>query len=105
MVVWSSLNLPSKIRKGSGDPCICIIDLCHKQKSGSCSRFLNVVLTPLFVMKLQFMHAVHESGGKRRMAGVAEKRVALAVKEDTWKLGYQDVKACQLEFIAGLVSR
>ena len=38
------------------------------------------------------------------MAGVAEKRVALAAKEATWKIGYTDVKACQLEVIAGLVS-
>ena len=41
---------------------------------------------------------MRESGGKRRMAGVAEKRVALAAKE---KIGYTDVKACQLEVIAG----
>ena len=38
------------------------------------------------------------------MAGVVEKRVALATKEATRKLGYEDVKACQLEVIAGLVS-
>ena len=38
------------------------------------------------------------------MAGVAEKRVALAVKEAMWKLGYEHVKASQLEVIAGLVS-
>ena len=38
------------------------------------------------------------------MAGVAEKRVALVAKEDTQKLGYEDMKACQLEIIAGLVS-
>ena len=38
------------------------------------------------------------------MAGAA-KRVTLAAKESyTWMLGYEDVKACQLEFIAGLVS-
>ena len=38
------------------------------------------------------------------MAGVAEKKAALAAKEATRKLGYKDVKACQLEVIAGLVS-
>ena len=38
------------------------------------------------------------------MASVAEKRVALAAKEATLKLGYGDLKACQLEVIAGLVS-
>ena len=37
------------------------------------------------------------------MAGVAEKRVALAAKETTRKIGYTDVKACQLEVIAGVV--
>ena len=47
---------------------------------------------------------MRESGGKRRMASVAEKRVALATKEATRKIGYTDVKACQLEVIAGLVS-
>ena len=36
------------------------------------------------------------------MAGGAEKRVALAGKEVTQKLGYEDVKACELEVIAGL---
>ena len=36
------------------------------------------------------------------MAGVVEKRVALVAKEVTWKLGYEDVKAYQLEVIAGL---
>ena len=50
------------------------------------------------------MRAVRESGGKRRMASVAEKRAALAAKEATWKIGYTDVKACQLEVIEGLVS-
>ena len=44
---------------------------------------------------------MRESGGKRRMAGVAKKRVALAAKE---KIGYTDVKACQLEVIAGVVN-
>ena len=38
------------------------------------------------------------------MAGVAEKRAALAAKEATRKIGYTDLKACQLEVIAGLVS-
>ena len=38
------------------------------------------------------------------MAGVAKKRAASAAKEATRKLGYTDVKACQLEIIAGLVS-
>ena len=38
------------------------------------------------------------------MAGVAEKRAALAAKEATRKIGYTDVKSCQLEVIAGLVS-
>lgn len=38
------------------------------------------------------------------MAGVAEKKVALAMKEATWKLGYEDAKACQLGVIAGVVS-
>ena len=38
------------------------------------------------------------------MAGVAEKRAALAAKEATWKIGYTDVKACQLKIIAGPVS-
>ena len=38
------------------------------------------------------------------MAGVAEKRAALAAKEATRKLGYTDVKTCQLEVIVGLVN-
>ena len=38
------------------------------------------------------------------MVDVAEKRAALAAKEATRKLGNTDVKACQLEVIAGLVS-
>ena len=46
---------------------------------------------------------MRESGGKRRMAGVAEKRAALAAKEATRKIGYTDVKACQL-VIAGAVN-
>ena len=37
------------------------------------------------------------------MAGVAEKKTALAAKEATRNIGYTDVKACQLEVIAGLV--
>ena len=47
---------------------------------------------------------MRESGGKRRMAGVAQKRAALAAREATRKIGYTDVKACQLEIIADLVS-
>ena len=47
---------------------------------------------------------MRESGGKRWMAGVAEKRVALAAKEATRKIGYTDVKACQLEVRAGVVN-
>ena len=42
---------------------------------------------------------MRESGGKIWVVGVAEKRVALAGKEATRKLGYEDVKACQLEVI------
>ena len=38
------------------------------------------------------------------MAGVAEKRVALAAMEAMPKLGYTNVKACQLDVIAGPVS-
>ena len=38
------------------------------------------------------------------MAFVAEKRATLAAKEATRKIGYTDVKACQQEVIAGLVS-
>ena len=51
---------------------------------------MNVILTSLF----KFTRAVRESGGKKRMAGVV-------AKEATQKLGYEDVKACQLEVIAG----
>ena len=40
---------------------------------------------------------MRESGGKRRMAGVADKRATLAAKEATRKLGYKYVKACQLD--------
>ena len=47
---------------------------------------------------------MRESGGERRMACVADNRVTLAAKEDTLKLECEDVKACQLEVIAGLVS-
>ena len=47
---------------------------------------------------------MRESGGKRRMAGVAEKRAALAAKETTRKIGYTNVKACQLEVTAGVVN-
>ena len=35
-VVWRSLTPPSKIGKGSGEPRI--IDLCHKQNSGSSNQ-------------------------------------------------------------------
>ena len=42
---------------------------------------------------------MRERGRKGRMAGVAEKRAALVAKEATRKLGYTDVKACQLEVI------
>ena len=38
------------------------------------------------------------------MAGAVEKRVALAAKEATRKIGYTDVKTCQLEVIAGPVN-
>ena len=44
---------------------------------------------------------MRESGG---VAGVAEKRIALAAKETTRKIGYTDVKTCQLEVIAGVVN-
>ena len=44
---------------------------------------------------------MREIGRKRRMAG---RRVALAAKEATRKIGYTDVKACQLEVIAGVVN-
>ena len=37
-VVWHSLTPPSKIGKGSGEPCI--IDLCHKKISG-CSSYIG----------------------------------------------------------------
>ena len=47
---------------------------------------------------------MRESGGKRQMAGVADKRAALAAKGATRKIGYTDVKACQLEVIAGVVN-
>ena len=89
----SLATLPSKIGKGSGEPRI--TDLCHKRNSGNYNQ-LPDQLTSLFVTS----RAVRESGRKRRMAGVAEKRVALAVKEATGKLGCEDVKACQLD--AGL---
>ena len=45
---------------------------------------------------------MRESGGKRQIAGIAEKRAALAAKEVMRKLGYEDVKACLVEVIAGL---
>ena len=47
------------------------------------------------------MHTVCKSRGKRLVVGVAEKRVALVAKDTVQKLGYEDVKACQLEVIAG----
>ena len=102
MVVWRSLTPPSKIGKGSGEPRI--IDLCHKQNSGSSNQISERNSYIIFVTSLQHTRAVRESGGKRRMASVAEKRVALATKEATRKIGYTDVKACQLEVIVGLVS-
>ena len=61
-------------------------------------RFLNVILTSLFYVIPIYTRCAR----KQRMAGGAEKRVALAGKEVTRKLGYEDVKACQLEVIAGL---
>ena len=99
MLVWRSLTPPSKIGKGSGEPRI--IDLCHKQNSGSSNQISERNSYIIFVTSLQHTRAVRESGGKRRMAGVAEKRVA---KEATRKIGYTDVKACQLEVIAGVVN-
>lgn len=66
-------------------------------------RFVNVILTLLFVASLQIMHTVRKSRGKRRMAGVV-KRVALAVKEDAQKLGYKDAKPRKLEIITGILS-
>ena len=101
-LVWRSLTPPSKIGKGSGEPRI--IDLCHKQNSGSSNQISERNSYIIFVTSLQHTRAVRESGGKRRMAGVAEKRVALAAKEATRKIGYTDVKACQLEVIAGVVN-
>ena len=63
-------------------------------------RFLNVILT-------SFCHVItnyaRESEGKRLMAGAA-KRIDLAAKEAAWNLGYEDAKACQLDFIAGVVT-
>ena len=38
------------------------------------------------------------------MAAGAEKTVTLAAKEAVWKLGFEHVKACQLDVIAGVVS-
>ena len=98
-VVWRSLTPPSKIGKGSG-----VTDLCHKQNSGISNQISERNSYIIFVTSLQHTRAVRESGGKRRMAGVAEKRVALAAKEATRKIGLTDVKACQLEVIAGPVS-
>ena len=101
-LVWRSLTPPSKIGKGSGKPRI--IDLCHKQNSGSSNQISERNSYIIFITSLQHTRAVRESGGKRRMAGVAEKRVALAAKETTRKIGYTDVKACQLDVIAGVVN-
>ena len=59
-------------------------------------RFHNIILTT----SSQFTCAVQESREKRRMAGIAEKRVALVAKEVMQKSGYEDVKACHLEFMS-----
>ena len=96
-LVWRSLTPPSEIGKGSGEPRI--IDLCHKQNSGSSNQIYerNSYIT-IFTLS-QFTRAVRDSLGKRRVAGVAQKRVALVAKKATRMLGYKDVKACQLEVI------
>ena len=94
-IVWRSLTPPSKIGKGSGEPRI--IDLCHKRNSGSSNQVSERNSYIIIFTSSQFTRAVRESGGKGRMAGVAEKRAALATKEVTRKLGYEDVKVCQLE--------
>ena len=50
-VLWRSLTPPSKIRKGSVEPCI--IDLCHKQNSGSSNQIYERNSYIIFVTSLQ----------------------------------------------------
>ena len=76
-LVWRSLTPPSKIGKGSGEPRI--IDLCHKQNSGSSNQISERNSYIIFVTSLQHTRAVRESGGWP--LSVAEKRAALAAKK------------------------
>ena len=62
LVVWSSLTPPSKIGKGSGEPRI--IDLCHKQSSGSSNQVSERNSYIILFTSLQFTRAVRESGEK-----------------------------------------
>ena len=73
----------SKIWKRSCEPRI--IDLCHKQNSGSSNQISKRNSYTIFIASLQHTRAVRKSGGKRRMVGVAEKRATLAAKEATRK--------------------
>ena len=60
--VWRSLTPPSKIGKGSGEPRI--IDLCHKQNSGSSNHISERNSYIIFLTSLQHTRAVREIGGK-----------------------------------------
>ena len=77
-LVWRSLTPPSKIGKGSGEPRI--IDLCHKQNSGSSNQISerNSYIIPL---RHYHLRALCARAGGRDGASVAENRAALGAKE------------------------
>ena len=93
-LVWRSLTPPSKIGKGSGEPRI--IDLCHKPNIGSPNQISerNSYLIVYYVISTLSALCVIAL-----LAGMVaeEKRAALADKKAMHKLGYNDMKACQLQ--------
>ena len=94
LLVWRSLTSPSKIAigKGSGEPRI--IDLCHKQNSGSSNQISerNSYIAICYVIAIYARCA--RKRGKEEDGWLAKKRITFAAKEATWKLGYEDVRAC-----------
>ena len=61
-VVWRSLTPPSKIGKGSGEPRI--IDLCHKQNSGS-SNQISERNSYIILLRRYNIRALRAKAGER----------------------------------------
>ena len=72
IVVWRSLTPPSKIGKGSGEPRI--IDLCHKQNSGSSNQISERNSYIILLRHYHLRALCARAGGKTDTASVAENR-------------------------------